>query len=158
MINARAETVAEKPAFRSAFAKRRCLIMADGFYEWPKKSTDKTPYYVTRQDEGPMAFAGLWERWEPPAGGELLESCTIITTEANELIPPFHHRMPVILEPEDFDLWLSPGVDDPQALRGLLRPYPASGMTAYMVSTEVNRPSNDSPICIKALRSPEARP
>ena len=158
MINARAETIAQKPSFRLAFAKRRCLIMADGFYEWPKKGADKTPYYITRQDGGPMAFAGLWERWDPPAGGEPVESCTIITTEANELIAPFHHRMPVILDPEHFDVWLDPGLDDPQALMALLQPYPAGEMTAHMVSTEVNRPSNDSPICIKPVPSREDPP
>ena len=110
MINARAETVPEKPAFRSALRERRCLILADGFYEWERKGTVKQPHYIHKTDKSPFGFAGLWERWQPPEGGEPVESCTIITTEANALVRTFHERMPVILAPENFDPWLDPGV------------------------------------------------
>ena len=108
MINARGETIAEKPAFRAAFARRRCLVLADGFFEWKKVGQQKQPYYFRLQDEQPFAFAGLWERWRGPAGsdGPPLESCTIVTTLANELCRPLHERMPVILEPADYDRWL----------------------------------------------------
>ncbi|MEH2265606.1 SOS response-associated peptidase [Nostoc sp.] len=150
LINARAETVAEKPAFRSAFKHRRCLVLADGFYEWQRQQGKKQPFYFRLQDRQPFAFAGLWERWRSPANEEVI-SCTILTTAANELLQPIHERMPVILEPQDYDLWLDSQVQTPQTLQELLRPYPAPAMTAYPVSTLVNNSRHHSPECIIPL-------
>ena len=134
MINARAETVAEKPAFRSAFRKRRCLIAADGFYEWQKlDAKKKQPWRFHLRDEEPFAFAGLWESWRGADGSEL-QSCTLVTTGANELVAPAHDRMPVILPPERYDLWLDPAFEGVPQLRSLLVPYPASEMAAEPVS------------------------
>lgn len=149
MTNARAETIAEKPAFRAALRERRCLVMADGFYEWQQKGTLKQPYYVVKKDKSPFAFAGLWERWEPPDSGEPMESCTIITTEANALVRAFHERMPIILDADDFDLWLDPDVTEPQRLLPLLKPYPAEEMEAYPVSNIVNSPAHESGECVQ---------
>ncbi len=178
MINARAETLAEKPSFRDAFKKRRCVMLADGFYEWrtnPGTKT-KTPIHVRLRTGKPFAFAGLWETWTPkgtenktpgergtsrkaeassskskttesvePYGPDHpLRTCTIITTEPNELMSQFHHRMPVILKPEQLELWLSPEPMDSGALQPLLIPYPAEELVAYPVSTAVNSPHNDS--------------
>jgi putative SOS response-associated peptidase YedK len=150
MINARAETVAEKPAFRSAFRHRRCLIPADGMYEWRQTNGHKTPYYICMQDRQPFAFAGLWEHWQ---GGsdEAIESCSIIVTEANTLIQPIHDRMPVILSPEDYRLWLDPTITKAEPLQALLRPYPAEAMEAYPVSARVNSPKNDAPDLLNSL-------
>ncbi|XSG86567.1 MAG: SOS response-associated peptidase [Methylohalobius sp. ZOD2] len=150
-INARAETVAEKPAFRSAFRHRRCLIPADGFYEWQAKPGVKTkqPWFVALKDREPIAFAGLWERWHSPED-EPLESCTIIVTDANELMRPIHDRMPVILAPEQWDTWLGLENQDSRVLQNLLKPYPAEEMTAWPVSTLVNNPRNDSGECLKS--------
>jgi putative SOS response-associated peptidase YedK len=142
MINARAETVSEKPSFRSAFKKRRCLILADGFYEWKKTDDGKQPYHIKMQDGSPFAFAGLWETWQ---NGEEIRSCTIITTEANGLMNEIHHRMPVILPPEDYGMWLDPDFDEKDPLTSLLKPYPADAMEAYPVSRRVNKPSNNEP-------------
>ena len=142
MINARAETVSEKPSFRSAFKKRRCLILADGFYEWQKTDSGKQPYHIKMQDDSPFAFAGLWETWRD---GEEIRSATIITTDANDLMGEIHHRMPVILQPEDYDMWLDPDFDEKEALTTLLKPYPADAMEAYTVSRRVNKPSNNEP-------------
>jgi putative SOS response-associated peptidase YedK len=142
MINARAETVSEKPSFRSAFKKRRCLILADGFYEWQKTDDGKQPYYIKMQDESPFAFAGLWENWQ---NGEEIRSATIITTDANDLMDEIHHRMPVILHPEDYAMWLDPDFDEKEPLTTLLKPYPADVMEAYAVSRRVNKPSNNEP-------------
>lgn len=150
MINARAETVAEKPAFRTALKDRRCIIMADGFYEWAKKGQVKQPYYIGGTDKKPFGFAGLWDRWQPPEG-EPIESCTIITTNSNQVIAPFHDRMPVILDPKDYDLWLDPAIREPERLLPLLKQYPAKKMEAYPVSKVVNSPSHESPDCIKPL-------
>lgn len=150
MINARSETVAEKPAFRSAFASRRCLIPASGFYEWQKRAGGKQPYYVRMKDEGVFAMAGLWERWAP-AGAEPVESCTIVTTSANGVLALLHDRMPVIVHPRDFVAWLDPSLRDKGALAEFLRPYPAGEMTAYPVSKLVNSPGNDDPTCIQPL-------
>jgi len=150
MINARAETVAERPSFRSAFRRRRCLIVADGFYEWQKLGTRKQPHYIHVADRKPFAFAGLWEHWEDP-GGAPIDSCTIITTEPNEMMAEIHNRMPVILCPSDYGLWLDPDMQDPENVRSLLRAYPAEEMFAYAVSTHVNKPSNDVPACIEPL-------
>jgi putative SOS response-associated peptidase YedK len=151
MINARAETLAEKPAFRSAFRARRCLIVADGFYEWQKVGGRKQPYFIRFRDGRPFGFAGLWERWHRE-GEEAVESCTIVTTEANELLAPIHDRMPVIVEPEQFALWLDPSVSDINRVAGLLRPFSAGAMEAYPVSFLVNNPANDAPACRERLR------
>ena len=151
-INARAETVASKPAFRNAFRHRRCLIPADGFYEWQviPGSKTKQPWFIVLKDREPMAFAGLWERWRSPEGEEL-ESCSIIVTDANEIMRPIHDRMPVILAPCDWDAWLEPDAKDVGGLQGLLKSYPAEGMAAWPVSTKINSPRNDSVECMEAL-------
>lgn len=149
IINARAETVAEKPSFRNAYRRRRCLVLADGFYEWRKEPGQKrkTPMYIRLQSGRPFGFAGLWETWQPD-GGEALRSCTIITTTPSELVAPIHNRMPVVLAPEAYELWLDPAEQAPDRLDPWLGPYPASEMTAYPVSTLVNNPRNDSAACI----------
>ena len=147
MINARAETVAEKPAFRQALRKRRCLVLADGFYEWKKEGGAKVPMYIASRSREPFGMAGLWETWKTPSG-EPLHSCTIITTSANSLMEPIHDRMPVILTQEAETAWLDRGIDDPVALTRLLVPYPAPELEAYPVSTLVNSPSNDTPECL----------
>jgi putative SOS response-associated peptidase YedK len=149
MINARAETLAEKPSFRVAYRRRRCLILADGFYEWqpdPNRGA-KIPYYLRLASSEPFAFAGLWEDWHAPDGSRLL-SCTIITTRPNELVAPIHNRMPAILSADDYDLWLSPEDEPAQRLQPLLGPYPAGDMIAYPVSRVVNNPANDVPECV----------
>jgi len=143
MINARAETVSEKPSFRKAFKVRRCLILADGFYEWQKMDNGKQPYYIKMQDDSPFAFAGLWEIWGK--NREEIRSCTIITTDANDLMDELHYRMPVILQPEDYGMWLDPDFDEKEPLTSLLKPYPAAAMEAYPVSRGVNKPSNNEP-------------
>lgn len=148
LINARAETVATKPAFRKAFRERRCLILADGFYEWQRLRRHKQPFYIRMRDGWPFAFAGLREHWEG-SEGVAIDSCTILTTTANELVGTLHERMPVILTPEDFGLWLDPGVQEIERLQSLLRPYSSEEMTAYPVSTRVNNPTNDSPECVE---------
>jgi putative SOS response-associated peptidase YedK len=149
-INARAETVAEKPAFRSAFRRRRCLVLADGYYEWRKEGKNKQPFYIRMRDEGPFAFAGLWERWSPGANAEPLETCTLITTDANELTRPIHDRMPVILSPDDFATWIDPDLDDRDELLPLLRPYDSAAMRADPVSKHVNNAKHDDPECVQA--------
>ncbi len=142
LINARSETVAEKPAFKGALRLRRCLIPADGFYEWARTETgNKQPFYFRMKDERPFAFAGLWERWGD--GRETIESCTILTTEANEVLSPMHDRMPVIVAPGDYGLWLDQKVTKADQLTPLLRPYPAADMTSHPVSTSVNNPRYD---------------
>jgi putative SOS response-associated peptidase YedK len=152
LINARSETLAEKPAFRTALARRRCLVLADGFYEWKKEGKQKLPYYFQLADEKPFAFAGLWDRWRGPEvdGDEPLESCTIVTTAANELCQPFHDRMPVILDPADYDLWLDPSITDSQCVLPLLAPYPASQMQTRLVNPRVNNVRNDDPGVLEA--------
>jgi putative SOS response-associated peptidase YedK len=152
LINARAETVAEKPAFRSAFRQRRCLVLADGFYEWQQQENkkQKQPYYIRFQDGCPFAFAGLWEHWEN-ADGEKIESCTLLTTEPNDLMRPIHNRMPVILDPKDYDLWLDLEVKKPELLKPLLHPYAAETMMAYPVSKAVNKATNDTVQCIERV-------
>jgi len=147
MINARGETVAEKPSFRSAVKSRRCLVPADGFYEWVRTAEGKQPHFIHFSDGRPFAFAGLWERWHK-GEGEPLDTCTIITTTPNDLIADLHDRMPVILPPDQFSEWLEPGPLPPERLQGLLVPHPAEGMEAYPVSTYVNKPANDGPECI----------
>jgi putative SOS response-associated peptidase YedK len=152
LINARAETVAEKPSFRAAFRHRRCLIVADGFYEWQRVESGKQPHFFHLQEDQPFAFAGLWEQWESPQN-EILETCTILTTEANEVLRPVHNRMPVILHSDDYDRWLDPSVDMASKLLPLLRPYPADEMASYAVSKVVNRVSSDRPECIEPLKA-----
>ncbi|MSO70694.1 MAG: SOS response-associated peptidase [Alphaproteobacteria bacterium] len=151
MINARAETVAEKPSFRTAFRRRRCLILADGFYEWRVEGKNKQPYRITLASGAPLAFAGLWEMWTP-SNGETVVSCTIVTCAANEVLVSLHDRMPVILPPEAVGAWLDPK-SQPEDLQGLLRPYPAKEMTYYPVSTRVNSVRNDDAGCIAPLAS-----
>jgi putative SOS response-associated peptidase YedK len=150
MINARAETAAEKPAFRAAFRRRRCLVPADGFYEWQKLNGGKQPFFIRLQDGRPFAFAGLWEHWQGPEDA-VLESCTLLTTGPNELMQALHNRMPVILPPQDYALWLDPQVGQVERLQPLLRPYPAAEMIAYPVSRRVNSPENDDRLCIEPL-------
>jgi putative SOS response-associated peptidase YedK len=147
MINARAETVADKPAFRSAFRRRRCLIPASGFYEWRAQDGGKQPYLIGLAGGRPFALAGLWETWGP--GGEAVESCAILTTQANALMRPIHERMPVILAPADYGLWLDGKVQDPARLQPLLRPYADGEMVAHAVSTWVNNPRHDDPRCLE---------
>ncbi|MCB8923760.1 MAG: SOS response-associated peptidase [Ardenticatenaceae bacterium] len=149
MINARAETAAEKPSFRTSFKRRRCLIPASGFYEWQKVNGRKQPMYIYPENGGIFAFAGLWEYWQSADGSEL-QTCTILTTTPNDLMASIHNRMPVIVEPADFDMWLHPGPRSDDA-HHLLRPYPADKMAAYAVSTAVNSPANDNPTCIAPL-------
>lgn len=150
LINARAETVAEKPAFRSAFARRRCLIVADGFYEWQAQPDGpKVPMYITLRDRSVFGFAGLWERWTEPESGEAITTCTIITGPPNELVAPIHNRMPVIIAQDAHALWLDPSEKDTDRLSALLRPYPAEAMIAYPVSRKVNTVTYDSPELIE---------
>lgn len=146
-INARAETVAEKPSFRDAFSKRRCLVAADGFYEWKGKRGSKQPFRVQRADGEPFAFAGLWESWGD--NGDELQTVTIITTEPNSMVEYIHNRMPVMLEKDEHTIWLES--DDEDELLAMLDPYPAELTDAYEISTAVNNPSNDSPEIIEPL-------
>ena len=149
MINARAETAAEKPSFRAAFKRRRCLVIADGFYEWKREGKQKQPYYIQMADEDLFGMAGLWEVWES-GDGSYIESCTILTTEPNELMQPIHNRMPVIISPEDYDLWLDPQ-QQRNALQPLLRPYDPEQMRSRPVSKTVNNPRNETPECIEPV-------
>ena len=146
LINARAETVATKPAFRTALRERRCLIVTDGFYEWEARGRRKQPWCIRMANGSPFAFAGLWDLWTDPEG-KVIESCTIITTTPNELIGKFHHRMPVVVSPADYERWLDPQLHDVEQLLPLLVPYPATEMITYPVSSLVNNPANDSPAC-----------
>ncbi len=150
-INAVSETPAEKPVFRDSMKRRRCLIPADGFYEWkrigPKK---KQAYNIGLKDDGLFAFAGLWDRWKDEAGNSI-ESCTILTTEANALLKDIHDRMPVILSPDDYDLWLDPGVTDPARVADLLKHFDARLMRVYPVSSTVNSVKNDNPECAEEV-------
>jgi len=146
-INAVCETAAEKPVFRESMKKRRCLIPADGFYEWKKiGSKIKQAYNIGMADDGLFAFAGLWDRWKDPAG-KVIESCTILTTDANALLKNIHDRMPVILQPDDYNPWLDPGVTDPAKVSDLFRPFNARLMRVYPVSSTVNKVGNDGPEC-----------
>lgn len=149
MINARSETAASKPAFRAAFKRRRCLIPADGYYEWAKQPGGlKQPYLIHLPSQQPFAMAGLWERWIDRSG-EALESFTILTTDANESVATLHHRMPVIMPREHFVQWLDPAFVDPKRVESLLTDSPQ--LIAYPVSTQVNNPRNDDPSCIEPL-------
>jgi putative SOS response-associated peptidase YedK len=149
LINARSDSVADKPSFRTAFKHRRCLILADGFYEWTKGPLPKQPFHIRRKDAGPFAFAGLWER---SAGEEpSIESCTIITTDSNDVVRPFHDRMPVILDAKEYARWLDRSFSDPGVLQEMLRPYPSDLMTTVPVSIFVNNSRNEGAECLAAV-------
>ena len=152
MINARSETAATKPSFRSAVKYRRCLLPTDGFYEWKAIAGQKRkqPYYIRMADGQPFAFAGLWEYWEGPDGAAI-DSCTILTTEPNEMMADIHDRMPVILDPKDFTQWLDPSVQAADVICPLFRSFATGRMKAFPVNTTVNRPSNDTASCIEPL-------
>jgi putative SOS response-associated peptidase YedK len=152
MINARAETVATNPAYCAAFARRRCLIPADAFYEWRATADGKVPHAIRRDDREPFAMAGLWEHWMGPDGSEI-DSCTIIVADANALLAPIHDRMPVILDAADCGTWLDPSNQDKAALQSLLRPTDPAGWNAYAVSRAVNSPRNDSPALLEPAAS-----
>jgi len=143
MINARSETIAEKPAFKQAVRYRRCLVVASGFYEWKQEGKAKLPWYVRLKDGTPMVFAGLWETWKSPEG-EVIESCTILTTASNRLIEPLHNRMPVILHPDEYHAWLDRNTTNPAGLVHLFQAYPADLMDMWPVSPMVNSVKNDS--------------
>jgi len=152
LINARSESVDEKPSFRTAFKKRRCLIPVSGFYEWrtTEGEKNKTPMFIHMQDNQPFAFAGLWEIWnDPEADGKEIRTCSIITTDANPFMSKIHHRMPVILAPEDYATWLE--ADKPAVLKALLKPFEQEQMAAHPVSTRVNKVSNDEPDLIRPV-------
>ncbi len=146
MINARAETLIEKPSFRSSFKYKRCLVLADGFYEWRKEpgTKAKTPIFIRMKNKTPFAFAGLWDDWHSDDGSEI-RSCTIITTQPNTLVEKIHNRMPVILSRDVYAEWLKEGENDPALLKSFLRPYPSAEMEAFPVSRNVNSPQNDTP-------------
>jgi putative SOS response-associated peptidase YedK len=150
MINARAETIDEKPSFRTALKRRRCIIPADGFFEWQHQDKLKIPMFIHLKGQPVFGLAGLWEIWQSPEGEEI-RSCTIITTEANTFAKNFHERMPVILNREDYSTWLTPGEMTPLALKPLLKPFDADKMTAYEVSKLVNSPGNDTPDIIRPV-------
>ena len=147
LINARSETAATKPSFRSAFRRRRCLIPTDGFYEWRAEGKRRQPLHIRLRDSRSFAFAGLWESWQAP-DGEIVESCVILTTEANELMRTIHDRMPVILDPTDYEPWLDPTAQQSESVQPLLRQFPAERMEAYEVATVVNNARNETPACI----------
>lgn len=153
MINARSETLSEKPSFRSAYKRRRCIVLADGYYEWQKVPGDsrKQPVYIRMKSQQPFALAGLWETWQPEGMTEPLRSCTIITCPPNAVLAEIHHRMPVILPADAYPAWLSPEEQSSEVLQPLLVPYSGAEMEAYPVSRFVNRPANDSLECIAPL-------
>lgn len=147
-INARAETAAEKPFFRNALRQRRCIIPADGFYEWEKSGEAKKPYFIQMKTGRIFGFAGLWEEWLSPLGKKV-QSCAILTTSANRLMSPIHDRMPVILHPEDFGLWMDPHIQNPTDIEHLFKPHPSKDMKAHPVSRYVNSPAHNSPRCVE---------
>lgn len=150
MINARAETLTQKVSFKNALKKRRCLIIADGFYEWKKTAEEKIPMFIFLKNEKPFAFAGLWEAWKAP-DSKIVRSCTIITTTPNRLIAPIHNRMPVILRKQFHNYWLDPNNSDETKLVEFLNPYPPEEMSAFEVTKFVNSPKNDSPFCCEPI-------
>jgi putative SOS response-associated peptidase YedK len=154
MINARSESVAEKPSFRTSFKKRRCAVLADGFYEWQKTGSGKQPFFFRLKSRRPFGMAGLWDRWEK-GEGQPLETFTILTTSPNELVAEAHHRMPVILSQADLGRWLDPEADARSDFEALWDPYPVAEMEGFPVSTYVNSPANDTPRCIEPLRLSE---
>jgi len=153
MINARAESVAEKPSFRNAFKKRRCLIPADGFYEWKGQKGDKQPMFITLPDKKPFAFAGLWETWkDKEAPDSIYKSCTIITTQASDSMRDIHHRMPAILKPEIYETWLDPANQNVTELNQILKNEIITELTSYPVSREVNSIRRNDPSCIEPIK------
>ena len=155
LANARAESVAEKPSFRDAFRRRRCVLPASGFYEWEVREHARLPWLFRRRDGHPLLLAGLWYSWQPPDGA-VFESCTVITTEPNELMRPIHDRMPAILTPEQCDEWLDPAEQAPARLAPLLRPVPAEQLTAVRVSQRVNHAAHDDELCLRPVPAGEA--
>lgn len=156
MINARAESVADKPAFRRPFERRRCIVPADGFFEWRKLADRKQPYFIHRCDGAPTLFAGLWDRWRDDDAAEPLDTFTIITTRANEQLATLHDRMPVVLEPEDAEPWLD--VEDPGRGRSLLRPAAPGVLAMHPVGTRVNKPEHDDPEILERIEEPPPAP
>jgi len=152
LINARGETLAEKPSFRNCYKYKRCLILADGFYEWKKQPGSKTkvPHFIHMKNRQPFAFAGLWDEWNSPDGSQI-RSCTIVTIEPNELMAPLHNRMPAILVPDAYTQWLDPAPRTPEYLQALIKPYPAEKMAVFPVSTLVNNPKNDRAECVEPV-------
>ena len=150
-INARVESVADKPAYRVPFRRKRCLVAADGFYEWQQQAAGKIPHFICQQDRRVFGFAGLWEHWA--GADQIIDSCTIVVTTANSLVSEIHDRMPVILAPKDYDVWLNTDVNDSARLESALKPYPSEEMEAYPVGLAVNRPTNDSPDLIAAQQA-----
>jgi len=146
MINARAETISEKPSFKSAFLNRRCLIVADGFYEWKRSGTSKIPFYIHLKDREVFGFAGIWETWND------IKTCSIITTESNSFMKKLHHRMPVIIPKQLEKHWLDPEIKEKGLLMELLKPYPSSQMTSYKVSSDVNSPKNNKKELLKPIK------
>ncbi len=153
MINARSETVDEKPAFRGPIRYHRCLIPANGFYEWSREGSEKVPFYIHRKDREPLAFAGIWDTWK--STDQVIESCSILTTDSNNLVAKIHDRMPVILSPPEFDAWLDREMTDIEKQKMFFTPFPADMLDAVRVSSEVNNPQNDSPKCYKPARGSE---
>jgi putative SOS response-associated peptidase YedK len=150
LINARLESAHEKPTFRQSFRQRRCLIPADGLYEWQRESAAKQPYVFQLPDGEPFAFAGLWDRWQSP-DGQVIDSCAMLTTEANAVMTPIHHRVPVILERSAYEAWLDPAIHDPETLRGMLTPVVADRLIATPVSKKVNQVVNDDPSLLEPV-------
>jgi putative SOS response-associated peptidase YedK len=155
-INARCETAATKPTFKESLANRRCLIPADGFYEWQVKEKGKLPHYIFNKDGSPLVFAGLWSSWKDPESGERLKTCTILTGEPNDLVAPIHDRMPVALAEDQWAPWLDRNLVDPAAAAALLGTYPAERMALHPVSTLVNKVANNTPELIEELTTPAA--
>jgi putative SOS response-associated peptidase YedK len=156
MINARSETAATKPAFREAMKLRRCLIPADGFYEWQRRDSAKQPFCFEVEDGGLFAFAGLWERWRDPSG-QWVKSCAILTTTPNAVTSAIHDRMPVIVHPDSYDLWLDPGMQNVAAISEMLKPYDAKSMRSYPVSIRINHVANDDEVCSRPVEVSEAQ-
>ena len=158
LINARAETIATKPAYREPFEQRRCLIPADGFYEWQRLGNGrKQPFHVDLSTGDPFGFAGVWDRWRDPASGAVTESCALITIEANSVVAPIHHRMPVTLTPSSFAAWLERDAE-PERLQELLCPIAGERVRVTPVSVLVNRPDNDDPRCLDPVGAPSPQP
>ena len=151
MINARSETVDQKPSFKNSLKHRRCIVPANGFYEWQDVDGKKHPLYIKLKDDRLMMFAGIWDHWKNP-DGNVIESFSILTTSSNELIQPLHDRMPVILDPQYKDIWLDNQVTDPEQLKPLFKPYHSDLMEMYQVSDLVNSPRNDRPECIQPIK------
>jgi putative SOS response-associated peptidase YedK len=158
LINARGETVHEKPAFRAAFRKRRCLVLADGFYEWRVTDAGKEPHYIYLRSEEPFAMAGLWESWDDGVGDKPLQTCTIVTTGPNEMMQTLHRRMPVILHARDYAAWLDPQHPEPADLRSLLVPFESKAMAHRRVGRAVNNPRNDEPSLVEGVDASDNPP